>query len=456
MPRILACLGLALSAMEFGCSTTTGLRSVGTERPGWLGFWDRSQPPSPDPAADYYARYMHAAKERADALAKRSAESSGPIPVDVQSPSDPQDDERLASRERDATGSPSPRRSRRTTDPVRDERIHVTLGPPEPLPALAGTRDTALAWTASSPQGPGPEEQPPGEAEPAPAPGAPDRPWLAAMTPGDPERRDRHPHPSDRHPRPSGRPGLRPAMRAPSSPAARPSCGRSAPTRSRSSRVERVDGRLQPEEQVVLSIHRQPKEVRLQWSSGPSQGREVIYSTRVDDRSLFVHMPKSAIPLPTMKMAIDSPMVTRSSRHSITEAGFDTIIENLRKSVETGLDAANAAQGRAAYRGVEKPPGLDRPSHVFTRRSAQSGETWTVFIDASTMLPSMVVAKDPSGQLDEKLYLSRGASRTRPSWPRPMPSTRIGGGRTRRAFCRGSPGRRSDAESPNNRQSTTR
>ena len=166
------------------------------------------------------------------------------------------------------------------------------------------------------------------------------------------------------------------------------------------SRVERVDGRLQPEEEVVLSIHRQPKEVRLQWASGPSEGREVIYSTRVDDRSLFVHMPKSAIPLPTMKMAIDSPMVTRSSRHSISEAGFDTIIDNLRKSVDQA-DAANAAQGRAAYRGVEKPPGLDRPSHVFTRRSP-NGETWTVFIDARTMLPSMVVAKDPSGQLDEK------------------------------------------------------
>jgi hypothetical protein len=166
------------------------------------------------------------------------------------------------------------------------------------------------------------------------------------------------------------------------------------------SRVERVNGRLQPEEEVILSIHRQPKEVRLQWASGPSQGREVIYSTRVDDRSLFVHMPKSAIPLPTMKMAIDSPMVARSSRHSIAEAGFDTIIANLRKSVDQ-VDAANAAQGRAAYRGVEKPPGLDRPSHVFTRRSP-NGETWTVFLDVRTLLPSMVVAKDASGQLDEK------------------------------------------------------
>jgi hypothetical protein len=99
-------------------------------------------------------------------------------------------------------------------------------------------------------------------------------------------------------------------------------------------------------------------------------------------------------------MAVDSPLVTRSSRHSITEAGFDTIINNLRKSVDQ-TDATNTAQGRAAYRGIEKPPGLDRPSHVF-RRQSPNGETWTVFIDARTMLPSMVVAKDPTGQLDEK------------------------------------------------------
>ena len=38
------------------------------------------------------------------------------------------------------------------------------------------------------------------------------------------------------------------------------------------SRVERVNGRLQPEEEVVLSIHRQPKEVRLQWASGSERG----------------------------------------------------------------------------------------------------------------------------------------------------------------------------------------
>ncbi len=109
-------------------------------------------------------------------------------------------------------------------------------------------------------------------------------------------------------------------------------------------------------------------------------------------------MPKSAIPLPTMKIPVDSPMVMKNSRHSIAEAGLDTIIENLQKA----RDGSHQRElGRLDYRGVEKPPGLDRSSHVFTRRSP-SGETWTVFLDAHTMLPCMTVAKDPSGELDER------------------------------------------------------
>ncbi len=64
------------------------------------------------------------------------------------------------------------------------------------------------------------------------------------------------------------------------------------------SRLERVNGQLQPEEDILLSIRRDPKAVRLEWSSGPNKGREVIYSSTLDPRMIFVHMPSTAIPLP--------------------------------------------------------------------------------------------------------------------------------------------------------------
>ena len=60
------------------------------------------------------------------------------------------------------------------------------------------------------------------------------------------------------------------------------------------SRLERVNGHLQPEEEILLSIRREPKAVRLEWSSGPSKGREVIYSSALDPRMIFVHMPSTA------------------------------------------------------------------------------------------------------------------------------------------------------------------
>jgi hypothetical protein len=101
-----------------------------------------------------------------------------------------------------------------------------------------------------------------------------------------------------------------------------------------------------------------------------------------------------------MKIAIDSPLVMQTSRHSITEAGFETILDKLRKSLERN-DPHNPGQAVFEYQGLEKPPGLDRPAHRFTRRFP-SGETSSFFLDARTMLPSMVVTNDSSGELIER------------------------------------------------------
>ena len=216
-------------------SQLDGVRVLDDDRPP-LGR-DRSSRlaglmgPLPTPLARPGGRllraYMHAAKDRADAMAKRSADSAGRDPGDGETlPGEPVD-ERLASRRRDATSSPLPRRSRRTTDPVRDDTIQVTLGPPEPLPALAATRNTDLAWNDSTPQPEGQAERPPDEAARPPLHGSAASPWLAAILSGMRRRRDRPPLPSVRL-------GLLPTTRAPSWPGARPSCDRSTPTRSRS------------------------------------------------------------------------------------------------------------------------------------------------------------------------------------------------------------------------------
>jgi hypothetical protein len=101
-----------------------------------------------------------------------------------------------------------------------------------------------------------------------------------------------------------------------------------------------------------------------------------------------------------MKIPVDSPMVMKNSRHSINEAGLDTVIANLRKCLDQE-HPSGSEPGEPIYRGVETPPGLDRPSHRFTRRSP-SGETWTVYLDVHSLLPCMVLAHDATGALEEQ------------------------------------------------------
>ena len=96
--RMAACLTMALSLMELGCSGMTGFRSVGTDRPGLLGFWER--PKRRRPIRQRLFRPIHAsARDRADAMAKRSTESIEPARTTTTEPAQ-QGGEVVASRSR--------------------------------------------------------------------------------------------------------------------------------------------------------------------------------------------------------------------------------------------------------------------------------------------------------------------------------------------------------------------
>jgi hypothetical protein len=89
-------------------------------------------------------------------------------------------------------------------------------------------------------------------------------------------------------------------------------------------------------------------------------------------------------------------MVMKNSRHPVTEAGFDSLVEGL----ENGVSA-----GALTYAGIETPEGLDRPSHCITR-TTPNGERWRVYLDVENHLPSLVLAVDANGQLLER-YIFR-------------------------------------------------
>jgi hypothetical protein len=163
-------------------------------------------------------------------------------------------------------------------------------------------------------------------------------------------------------------------------------------------RQERVGRALLDPEDVLLSIRRKPVAVRLEWEDGPSKGREVIYAADVRDGMMQINTPGALVP--RIAMPTDSPLVLKSSRHPITEAGFDNIVANLEKTIELA-DKGDLSRGRLTYAGLEAPGPIAKPCHKLARITPE-GETWHVYIDPDTHLPTLVEATDLKGELLER------------------------------------------------------
>jgi hypothetical protein len=374
-PWLLAAFGVGLLHLGSGCAGLTGLRSVAPDHPSILGLWDKPEVGSPTPGHDHYAQNVHAEQKR---LGTESNARDGSL-LAQQSPLDPLD-------ESTRPDSPSKEAGAAGTDNWRaNAKVYVTLGRPEPLPALALAERSAELASTDSPNS-----------------------WRAERL-ADRSGAAQRDEPGS---------ALSPDLTLPAQARVKERTGQPTSTEGNEflaqaeaklralktykvkvSRVERVGSQLQPREELSLSVRTKPKAVRLEWSEGPNKGREVIYSTAVDPKMMFVHMANSAIPLPAMRIAVDSPLVMKNSRHSITEAGLDTVIDKLRKAGRQEGDADN--QDKLEYRGPQKAPGLDHPCNEFVVRST-AGELWKVYLDPRSNLPCLVVGEDRRGELIER------------------------------------------------------
>src|SRR5208282_5521294 len=376
---------LALFSMLSGCA---GWSSLGENRTGLSGaFWNRSDKATKAPAYDLYADSGAAARPPAgddaqlasgDAKARRkSATTEEPAPDLVA-----QED---ATRSPDATA----RRKRAKTD---DTSIRVTLGRPESLPTLKDPADAGGPMLASAGVTNWRRGNSAVESETAPRPDKSRTRYSAGQNATDDLAEQR---------RTPNRDEKLQAVLA----TARDRLDALSTYQVNITRVERVGGQMQAEEEVVLNIRRNPKAVRLEWAKGPNKGREVIYSAAINDRMMYVNSGNSALPIPRMTIPVDSPLALRNSRHPITEAGFDTILDNLFKFLEPKT-AAVASDGKLTYKGIDRPGGLDQPCHL-VERVTPKGETWQVYLDTRTLMPAMVSAvQTSSGELIER-YIYR-------------------------------------------------
>jgi hypothetical protein len=407
LSRRIVSLALILVACSFsgGCASWNSFREHHTPLAG--RFWHRPAKPDQDAGYDLYAESVAAARPKGAREAAAAARPSNPRDKDRSSSTSSRDpsasDEKVARAEpRPPRVSPTPDRTPRRTE---DTAIRVTLGRPESLPTLTDTGTATAPLLASSTNW----KRPGGTtAETRTVP----RPRPSTSINGDvseqPDSNEDRPARLARDEKPPARVASQPPRAASSDDQlrtilvkARSKLESMSTYQVNITRVERVGSQLQPEEEVVLSIRRKPKAVRLEWAKGPSKGREVIYSSAINGRMMYVNMANSALPIPRMSIPIDSPMVLRNSRHPITEAGFDTIFDGLEKY--GAADAAGIRQdGKLVYRGIERPKGLDLPCHLL-ERTTPKGETWQVYLETRTLMPAVAVAfQTKSGELIER------------------------------------------------------
>jgi hypothetical protein len=146
-----------------------------------------------------------------------------------------------------------------------------------------------------------------------------------------------------------------------------------------------------------LNIRREPTAVRLEWPDGPYKGREVIYAAGENGGLMHVRTANALLPVPPM--APDSPLVLRSSRHPITEAGFDPILDKMDTALRR-QGAGDVSADRFSYAGEEPLPNSQRICDKIVYVTA-NGETWQVYIDAQSHLPARVQANAQNGDLLE-------------------------------------------------------
>jgi hypothetical protein len=106
----------------------------------------------------------------------------------------------------------------------------------------------------------------------------------------------------------------------------------------------------------------------------------------------------------------DDPMARAKSRHPITETGLGSLIESYGRIVTT-MEKGETREGTAKYLGRLKRPEFEAPVETVHQmlppgsdpQLPKGGERWWYF-DAATGLPTLVIAHDPSGEVEYYCY----------------------------------------------------
>jgi hypothetical protein len=176
-------------------------------------------------------------------------------------------------------------------------------------------------------------------------------------------------------------------------------------------RREQVNGRMQPEEVMLVKFRKEPWSVSFHFLGPAAKGREVVYVRgRYGDK---IHTLTAAGDIPLtpagqhIALAPDSFLVRSASRHPITEAGVGQLINWFGKLIEAQERADRQSPGTQVARlvGPTKRPEFDVPLDAVLQAippkhesALPQGGTRYWFFHPAWHLPVITVTYDPKGQ----------------------------------------------------------
>ncbi len=171
-------------------------------------------------------------------------------------------------------------------------------------------------------------------------------------------------------------------------------------------RREVIGNRKRPEEIILFKMRMEPRSLYMKWLGKEGFHRQDIYN--FSDKIIKVLTAAGDIPfIPAgqhMKLAPDSLLIKSNSRHPVTEAGLDIIVNRLG-DVLARWEKGDVKAGELKYLGVLKRPEFDQPveavMHVIppgVEKLLPKGGQRLLFFDSKTDLPVLVITHDHNGQ----------------------------------------------------------
>jgi hypothetical protein len=173
-------------------------------------------------------------------------------------------------------------------------------------------------------------------------------------------------------------------------------------------RREVVQGRKRPEEVILVKFRKEPFSVYLKWLGNEAKDREVIYVKGRYDNLIHTKIAAGDILfMPAGKrfsIAPDSILAQSNSRHPITNAGLEHLIDQFGHLI-AALDRHEVRVGTVKYLGVLKRPEFATPvegvMHTFgagydPHMPGGGRRTW--FFDAQSHLPVLLISHDEKQQ----------------------------------------------------------